>query len=165
MNNKQLEAVYAGLPAILPNFSPDERSEAFATLLAMDNIEPMPGHSWIEALTTAAQAARREAYGISRREFPVDPGSAKMWESMRQRDEVNEQLTHGQMPDLDDHQLAERLNDVLGRIDYESAQSFILVELRGLAPDEAASIIGTSAEEVSTRHAGVTGLLRVILSR
>jgi len=164
MTNAQLEAVYAALPQMLPNFSPDERSEAFTTLLELDNQEPIRANL-VDSLVLAAKDARRREYHVARNEIPVDPSYVKLQESMRQREHENAELSQGEMPDFDDKVLAERLNYTLERLDEESAKAFILVELRGLTPEEAASRMWQTPEVVSTRHAGVTGLLRAILSR
>lgn len=162
MTNDELTAIYESLSTILPNYSPDERSDAFAWLMARDNAEPL-GEGWREALIEAAKRSRRLSYHVYQKEIPVgsQPEVAKMIDSGLAVD--TQPVIHP--PDAKDLAFAAALNSTLERLDEDSASCYILVELRGVSAAEAASIEGMTVEEVSTRVAGVNGLLRAVVSR
>ncbi len=159
MTNDQLEQLYAALPKILPNHSPDERSEAYLTVLTMDNISPM--RNPLPALLMAADNARKKGYNRTRNEAPV----SLEWLAMVAEDEGWEDDRVFPPVDYEDVVLREVLNSTLERLDENSAQAWILVEGRGLSPADSAAILGSDPETVATLVEGVNGLLRASLVR
>lgn len=163
MNNEQLESLYRMLPSLLPNYSPDERSEAFTRMLAQDNERALAEP--VKNLAYHAARVRTEEYGVSRREFSAPDswvaGIVDEW-----TDEGRDEDMQIVPPvSVDDLALRTLLNSTLERLDDASAQTYILVELRGIDPALAASMLGTYVENVKTIVAGVNGLLRASISR
>lgn len=159
MTNAQLEQLYLALPKILPNHSPDVRSNAYLAVLERDNIEPL--RNPIPVLLKAARTNSKRAYRIARNEASVSlewlikVSEEEAWDDDRVFPPV----------DYDDVVVRELLNSTLERLDTDSAQAWILVELRGVRPDIAATILGSYYEKVVTLVAGVNGLLRATLVR
>jgi DNA-directed RNA polymerase specialized sigma24 family protein len=163
MTNGQLEQLYLALPKILPNHSADARSDAYLAVLEMDNIEPM--RNPLPALMLAADRSRKDAYRISKKELLVP---VEFIERLGEFVEEGDWDSDGRFfpPfNVEDSILQEWLNATLERLDEDSAQAYILVELRGVSPEEAATILDQSIEELATRVEGVNGLLRSTLSR